>query len=88
MSDKPEEYVVGNRLTEQERELLDMKARISRMTNADLFDAFEGWIPQVKVEKKANLVYIEMAEELERRLQRIGFLPPVERLAELRRARK
>ncbi len=74
-------------MTEQEKLILEMKTRISRMTNADLFDAFESYAEQIEGEKKINMEYAEIGDELERRLQRTGFLPPAEMLAEIRKAR-
>ena len=64
------------------------RAKISGMTNADLFDAFEQSVLDVSEGRPGSLGESwALQAELERRLQRIGFLPPTERLSEIRKAR-
>lgn len=63
--------------------------KIARLTNADLFDAWEEAALNACQGIKAESFweYAQISAELERRLQRIGFLPAAGRLAEIRAAR-
>lgn len=75
-------------MSESEKQLLERRERIARMTNADLFDAYEqSIITLVKDDGKHPEEYQGLYRELEKRLQRTGFLPLPDRLLEIRQAR-
>lgn len=90
LEDGPEEKMsleIGNKLTPEEVAQNAYQAKVSGMTNVDLFDAFEQSIVKMCRVGHADLEYGTLYSELEKRLQRIGFLPLPERLAEIRKAR-